>query len=340
MEEVEPSDSPMLFDTRPALATSVSGHVLGVSNAPTFGSEGVVYSVQKRYSRVDVQAFEPVDVHLNITTTDLGIPFVAVVDQVPPGFILDETSLLGAGPGVVATTVSGSSITFFIPYLRSTQITYTIMPVFQGRVVAPMARVYPMFTPENDVLSNSNMLLIWAAPQEADPSPVAPIQSPPLVKDLPDAPLPPVVLMVPYQGLDGRRHVVGRTETVHVTLHNPGTSSRVVDLLLRDVLIGAVWRGNVTLEPGETRQVPIPWIPEAGGRVLSVVADDQTVDLPDVYVEDGPGIETNSLRSSPWASFQGVALFVLAGLVVTVLASLRFVRRRNESRDLRMFENR
>ncbi|MCK5253425.1 MAG: hypothetical protein KAQ96_10760, partial [Thermoplasmata archaeon] len=272
--------------------------------------------------------------------TLLGIPFAAVVDQVPPGFILDESSLIHPGPGVVATTVSGSTITFFIPYLRSTEITYTIMPVLQGRVVAPRARMYPMFSPENDVLSNSNMLVVRAALQEADQPTIAPVYVIQQGQEPPEAPQPPVDLLVPDQGLDERRHKAGRTETIHVTLHNPGTSTWVVDLILRDVLIGAVWRGNVTLGPGETRQVQVPWTPEDGGRVLSVMADGQTVDLPYVYVERGAGTETLP-QSSLWAGTPGVVLLVLAGLVIMVLSSMIFVRhRRNASRDRRMYEGR
>jgi len=305
-----------------------------------------VYRVQKRYSSVDTRAFEPVDVHLNVTTTLQGIPFAAIVDQVPPGFILDESSLNNAGPGVVATTVTGSTITFFIPYLRSTEIIYTIMPVLQGRVVAPRARMYPMFSPENDVLSNSNMLVIRAAPQEVDQPTIAPVYETPQGREPPEAPQlseaaqRPVVLLVPDQGLYERRHKAGMTETIHATLHNPGISTLVVDLILRDVLIGAVWRGNVTLGPGETRQVQIPWTPLGGGRVLSVMADGQTVDLNYIYVEGGVGTETPS-QSSLWASTSGVVLFALAGLAVMVLASLLFVRhRRNASRDRRMYEGR
>ena len=147
-------------------------------------------------------------------------------------------------------------------------------------------------------------------------------------------------LLVPDQGLDERRHKAGRTETIHVTLHNPGTSTWVVDLILRDVLIGTVWRGNVTLGPGETRQVQVPWTPEDGGRILSVIADGQTVDLPYVYVEGGAGTETPP-QSSLWASTQNVVLSALAVLVVMVLASMLFVwHRRNASRDRRMYEGR
>ncbi len=341
VEEVEPSDGPVLFETRPAVAETGDGHVLGVSNAPTFGSEGVVYRVQKRYSAVDVRAFEPVDVHLNVTTTLAGIPFAVVVDQVPPGFIIDEASLRRHRPDVVAHTVTGSTVAFYIPHLRETEIEYTIIPVLAGRVVAPRARVYPMFTPEMDVWSGSEMLSVWPAPEVADPVPEVPGTPPAEAPDVPEVPevpgvtLPPLVLLVPEQGLTERNLREGRLEWVHVTVHNPAASSREVPLRLKDVLLGVLWRENVTMAPGETRHVQMPWTPQAGGRVLSVVAEDQTVDLPYVYVEEVKPTETQGLDVD-LTSTAGVILFALAGLVVTIVISLAasgyLVRRRNRGR--------
>jgi hypothetical protein len=341
VEETAPSEGPALFGTRPAVAETVNGHVLGVSNAPTFGSEGVVYRVQKRYSAVDVRAFEPVDVHLNVTTTLEGIPFAAVVDQVPPGFIIDEASLRLPGPGVVAHTLSGSTVTFFIPHLRETEITYTIVPVLAGRVVAPRARVFPMFTPEMDVLSNSNMLLVRPAPEEVDPSPSGPAVRPPDGPEVPEPPgppeipAPPVVLMVPEQGLERRLLREGRLEWVHVTVHNPATDAREVPLHLRDQLLGVVWRENLTLGPGETRHVQVPWTPEVGGRLLVVTVDGQTEELPYVYVEEAPSGGTAGW-SLDLSGTTGLLVFALVGLVVMVMASMgasRFlIRRRNRGR--------
>lgn len=187
-----------------------------------------------------------------------------------------------------------------------------------------------MFTPENDVLSNSDMLLVRAAPQVVDPDPVEPMVAPPAATEVPEPPLPPVVLLVPEQGMTGRRLVEGRTETVHVTVHNPAPSARDVDLRLRDVLLGVVWRGSVTLGPGETRHVQVPWTPEAGGRVLSVAADGRSVDLPHVYVEEAPSTESPGI-SLDLSGTTGLLVFALVGLVVTVMASLatsRYVVRR------------
>jgi hypothetical protein len=121
-----------------------------------------------------------------------------------------------------------------------------------------------------------------------------------------------------------------------VTVHNPATDAREVPLYLRDQLLGVVWRENVTMGPGETRHVQVPWAPEAGGRLLTVTADGQSVDLPYVYVEEAPSEGTTTGWSLDLSGTTGLLVFALVGLVVMVMASLGasryLIRRRNRGR--------
>jgi hypothetical protein len=106
-------------------------------------------------------------------------------------------------------------------------------------------------------------------------------------------------------------------------------------LYLNDILVGVLWREDVALGPGETRHVQVPWTPLAGGRELTVKADDQSVELPYVYVEEVRAAETPGL-SIELGGTLGVIVFALVGLLVTVMTSLAasryLVRRRNRRR--------
>ncbi len=318
--ESGPAPAKSLVESRPAVVESDEGHVLGVSNIATFGSEGVVYRVQKRYSSVDVRAFEPVDVHLEVTTTMGGIPFAVVQDQVPPGFMLLEETIHRAGTDVVASTVSGSTVTFYIMHLTSTEITYSIAPVMQGRVVAPRARVYPLFSPHNEALSDSGILLVRPAEDSTTPPKEAPTGGSPGVDGQPYFAAPDVRLLVPLQGFDSREHITGVAETIHATVHNPTETTVVVPVVLVDRNVGSLWRGNVTLSPGQTVQVQITWTPEVGGHLLYVAAGGETVDLPAIYLDEDNAPRTETAPStSPWDLPWGVTLLAIGCMVLLAM---------------------
>jgi hypothetical protein len=111
---------------------------------------------------------EPVVVRLGIESTLETRFYVAVEDTLPPGFEADKDSLEAClNDSVKSYSIRGDKVTFFIDALQEEmELEFTVIPTMVGSVVAPPARLFPMYTPDDVVCSEALELTVREAAQE------------------------------------------------------------------------------------------------------------------------------------------------------------------------------
>jgi hypothetical protein len=101
-------------------------------------------------------------VHLRFGSSVDSRFYVAVEDILPPGFEADRSSLEAiVDPRVQSFCVRGDRVTFFIDTLEGTmELNYSIIPTLAGNIVAPPARLFPMYSPQDVVFSTATELTV------------------------------------------------------------------------------------------------------------------------------------------------------------------------------------
>jgi len=121
------------------------------------------YFIQRSYSDSGVELFSPLTVMIRAWSDD-SIRFVAVEDYICPGFKVDERSLEAivedSNGNVLSYEISDDHVTFFISSLGELEMEYEVVPMLPGRFVSPPALVFPMYSPDDTVQSDSHRITV------------------------------------------------------------------------------------------------------------------------------------------------------------------------------------
>ncbi len=121
------------------------------------------YFIQRSYSDTSVELFSPITVKIK-AWSDETLRFVAVEDYICPGFKVDETSLEtvveNSNGNVLSFEISDDHVTFFISTLDELEMEYEVVPMLPGRFVSPPALVFPMYSPDDTVQSDSHRIKV------------------------------------------------------------------------------------------------------------------------------------------------------------------------------------
>ena len=121
------------------------------------------YFIERAFSRSEVEVFSPLTVSIK-AWSDTEVKYVAIEDYLVPGSKVDESSLdriLEDNPGTVLSyDFDSEKVTFFISSLGEVDISYKVIPTMAGRLVAPPVIMFPMYSPDDSVQSDSHRLTV------------------------------------------------------------------------------------------------------------------------------------------------------------------------------------
>jgi hypothetical protein len=118
--------------------------------------------VDREYSASGCTVNEPIEVRLRFGSAAGLDYYVAVEDTMPPGFEVDKNSLAANVKGQLQSfSVRADKVTFFVNSLDAPmEVLYRVIPTISGSVVAPPAKLFPMYSSDKAVYSCSAELAV------------------------------------------------------------------------------------------------------------------------------------------------------------------------------------
>jgi len=143
-------------------AVLIDGYIVNVSGRPAVSTADPEMFVTRTFSATSGVVGEPIEVRLRFGSAAGADYYVAVEDTLPPGFEADGESLQANVRGEVQSfCLRGDKLAFFVNSLSAPmELSYRVIPTISGAVVAPPARLFPMYASERSVFSCSAELTI------------------------------------------------------------------------------------------------------------------------------------------------------------------------------------
>ncbi len=150
----KPLGSAVLYNEHLALCSS---------DSPEFkvmdGASGLI----RRFSELVSEVNNAVEIHIAAWSED-ALGNIALEDYLPPGFEVDETSvesMVASSEHVSSYELTSEGVVFFL-YSSDSEVefSYKAVPTIPGRMVAPCAIMYPMYSPLDTVESESYLLTV------------------------------------------------------------------------------------------------------------------------------------------------------------------------------------
>jgi hypothetical protein len=140
----------------------MDGFMVNISGRPAVATGDRDMFIWRQYGATDGWLNQPIDVRLRFGSTAGLDYYIAVEDTLAPGFEVDRTSLDANIRGeVLSCSVRGEKVTFFINSLEGPmELDYRVIPTIPGSVVAPPARLFPMYSSSTAVFSSSAQLSV------------------------------------------------------------------------------------------------------------------------------------------------------------------------------------
>jgi hypothetical protein len=143
-------------------AVLLDGYVVNVSGRPALATGDDGLFVSRQYTETAGEVNRPIGVTLRLGSASRVGYYVAVEDTLPPGFEADAGSVQQNVRGEVQScSIRGDRVTFFVNTLSAPmELQYRVVPTIPGALVAPPARLFPMYNEENVVFSSSAELSV------------------------------------------------------------------------------------------------------------------------------------------------------------------------------------